>query len=160
MMKTKLDTINHRNKVMDTIFLPQFFRLSNNSDKQKLDVLLEANSDVKVFDQIYNQIEELVKVKNPSIKFSAANLSEAVKKQIGLIPIEEYGVWVYYPWSNRLVHILDEEEFVNVRTSRNQNKITREERAILEQKKNWNYWIVSWSICFCYTCNGKSLRRN
>ncbi|MDO8998573.1 MAG: Rv1355c family protein [Bacteroidota bacterium] len=135
MMKTKLDTINHRNKALDTIFLPQFFRLSNNSDKQKLDVLLEANSDVKVFDQIYNQIEELVKVKNPSIKFSAANLSEAVKKQIGLIPIEEYGVWVYYPWSNRLVHILDEEEFVNVRTSRNQNKITREERAILEQKK-------------------------
>src|SRR5690606_25672346 len=47
----------------------------------------------------------------------------------------EYGVWVYYPWSHRLVHLLDEKEFVEVRTNRNQYKITPEEQALLATKK-------------------------
>jgi hypothetical protein len=51
------------------------------------------------------------------------------------LPPEEYGVWVYYPWSYRLVHLLDEAEFAQVRTDRNRNKITREEQAILATKK-------------------------
>jgi hypothetical protein len=34
-------------------------------------------------------------------------------------PEVEYGVWAYYAWSNRLVHLLDEAEFVELRTNRN-----------------------------------------
>jgi molybdopterin/thiamine biosynthesis adenylyltransferase len=47
------------------------------------------------------------------------------------LSMEDYGVWVYYPWSDRLVHLLDEEEFVSMRTNRNVYKITPEERDIL-----------------------------
>ncbi|HRF79656.1 MAG TPA: hypothetical protein PL070_06180, partial [Flavobacteriales bacterium] len=46
-----------------------------------------------------------------------------------------YGVWVFYPWADRLVHLLDEPEFALVRTDRNRNKITREEQAELATKK-------------------------
>jgi molybdopterin/thiamine biosynthesis adenylyltransferase/nitroreductase len=49
--------------------------------------------------------------------------------------IDTYGVWVYYPWSRRLVHLLDEDEFIEVRTNRNQYKITRQERDLLATKK-------------------------
>ncbi|MDB4534095.1 ThiF family adenylyltransferase, partial [Vicingaceae bacterium] len=47
----------------------------------------------------------------------------------------EYGIWAYYPWINKLVHILGENEFVEVRTNRNQNKITKEEQKVLKSKK-------------------------
>ena len=43
----------------------------------------------------------------------------------------DYGVWVHYPWSRRLVHLVREEEFIELRTSRNRYKITAEEQEAL-----------------------------
>ena len=53
----------------------------------------------------------------------------------GPVSPDHYGVWVHYPWSRRLVHILDEAEFALVRTDRNRNKITREEQEKLSALK-------------------------
>jgi len=135
MMKGKLEELIQQSKSTSTIASPSFYRLSNAADKQKLEALLNENPSMTVFDEIQCQLEELVKCLNPKIKFGKAELTEAAKKHMGATPIEEYGVWVYYPWSYRLIHILDEKEFVDVRTSRNQNKITKEERDILARKK-------------------------
>ncbi len=76
-----------------------------------------------------------MKSKNPSILFNKEELTKAAEKHIGATPFEEYGVWVYYPWSNRLVHLLDEDEFIFVRTNRNMNKINVEEKNILASKR-------------------------
>jgi hypothetical protein len=46
-----------------------------------------------------------------------------------------YGHWVYYPWRNTLVRILEEPDFINVRTSRNKYKITQEEHDLLKRKR-------------------------
>ncbi|MGB1031398.1 MAG: ThiF family adenylyltransferase, partial [Flavobacteriales bacterium] len=46
----------------------------------------------------------------------------------------DYGVWVYYPWLRKLVHLLDEKEFVECRTNRNKYKITAEEQEVLSKK--------------------------
>ena len=135
MMKGKLEKLVQQNKSTLNLASPLFYRLSNSADKKQLDALLNENPSITVFDELQCQLEELVKCLNPKIKIGKAELAEATKKHIGTTPIEEYGVWVYYPWSNRLVHILDEQEFVDVRTSRNQNKITKEERDVLEKKK-------------------------
>jgi tRNA A37 threonylcarbamoyladenosine dehydratase len=135
MMKGKLEKLIQQNKSTSTIASPTFYRLSNAADKKQLDAFLNGNSAIVVFDELQCQLEELVKCLNPKIKFGKDELAEAAKKHIGKTPMEEYGVWVYYPWSDRLIHILDEKEFVDVRTSRNQNKITKEERDILAQKK-------------------------
>jgi molybdopterin/thiamine biosynthesis adenylyltransferase len=51
------------------------------------------------------------------------------------VPEDKYGLWVYYPWNKRLVHILDEQEFAEIRTNRNLYKITREERDLLATRK-------------------------
>src|SRR5207253_859960 len=61
--------------------------------------------------------------------------NEKVKIHLGTTSIEEYGVWIFFPWSGRLVHLLDEEEFVELRTNRNMYKITPEERTVLSTKK-------------------------
>src|SRR5262249_731915 len=45
--------------------------------------------------------------------------------------LHDYGRWVYYPWSGRLVHLLPPAEFRQLRLDRNRNKITRDEQARL-----------------------------
>lgn len=114
---------------------PILFRLTNSEDKIKLETLLKTTQGVQVFDEIVGQVEELVRCKNPNVVYSKQQLNEAAKKHIGNIDNNEYGTWVYYPWSNKLVHALDEEEFIEVRTNRNQYKITPAEKKILASKK-------------------------
>ena len=58
-----------------------------------------------------------------------------VESKFGQKTSDEYGVWVYYPWAQKLVHILDEEEFAIVRTNRNKYKITEQEQQTLATKK-------------------------
>jgi molybdopterin/thiamine biosynthesis adenylyltransferase len=115
-------------------FKPLFFRIYDNTNLFEFNKLL-SQPGITVFDFIYDQLKELIKVKNPSVKFNDSELSAEILKHIAPHTLVTYGVWVFYPWSNRLVHILDEAEFIEVRTSRNQYKITKEERNHLSTKK-------------------------
>ena len=119
----------------DTSYTPHFYRLTNDVDNKAFSELVTKNTNIFVFDTIHSQISELIKSLNPSYKFNKQELSDAAIKHLNGMDSNLYGVWVYYPWANRLVHILDEEEFTEVRTNRNQYKITKEERAILATKK-------------------------
>ncbi len=121
--------------LVQPVFQPQFFRLSSVANEHSLEQLLAQNPHIQVFDQLQSQLEELVKSLNPSTVFSKETLQEAVKLHLDHTPAVLYGVWVYYPWSGRLVHLLDEEEFIFLRTSRNQYKITPEEQHTLSTKK-------------------------
>jgi len=115
---------------------PSFYRLCHSDQRKEFNDLVENNQNIKVFDTLESQLQELIKLRSPNIvNFNKKQLQEAIKKHIGNVSLTEYGVWVYYPWSFRLVHILDEEEFIEVRTNRNQNKITKEEQEFLRNKK-------------------------
>lgn len=57
--------------------------------------------------------------------------------------LREFGRWVYYPWSGRLVHILPPAEFQELRLDRNKYKITPEEQARLA---NFCVGIVGLSV--------------
>lgn len=119
---------------LEIAFKPVFYRLKNAAELVEFQKTLELPA-ITITDQITEQISEYIKIKNPHRKFSAEELETEVTKHIGNTLIDLYGVWVYYPWSKRLVHILDEQEFIEVRTSRNQYKITPKERDILLKKK-------------------------
>ncbi len=114
---------------------PQFFRLGRPAEARALESLLENSPSIRVFDALPGQLTELVKALHPSQRFTAVQLEEGVSRHLGGVPAETYGVWVYYPWADRVVHILDEKEFIELRTSRNLYKITREERDLLARKK-------------------------
>jgi hypothetical protein len=45
------------------------------------------------------------------------------------------GAWCYYPWRRTVIHLLDRERFLAVRTNRNRDKITTAEQALLGQKR-------------------------
>lgn len=114
-------------------YRPEFFHLP--ADAARMEELLKREPRVVVHDTLHGQLTELVRSLNPAVKFGKDELDEAATAHLKGTPAAEYGVWVYYPWNFRLVHLLDEAEFALVRTDRNRNKITREEQSVLATKK-------------------------
>lgn len=117
------------------VYKPEFYRFTNENDVNTLKRLLQDTPGIFVHDEIHGQLKELIKSKNPTKKLSAEEYDVYIQNHIGDTPIEEYGVWVYYPWASRLIHILDEEEFIYLRTAANRHKITEAEMKILAEKK-------------------------
>lgn len=134
-MQTIANNANQIGERLNDIFRPLFFRLNNLDDQKRFELLIEQNPDILLFDTIYDQLLELVKVENPDVKLSAEEADICIQKHLHGRTFYEYGVWVFYPWSRRLVHLLDDEEFGKVRTSRNNYKITTEEQKVLATKK-------------------------
>jgi molybdopterin/thiamine biosynthesis adenylyltransferase len=117
------------------LYAPVTLRIADPLDKQTLEKLIQQGDVLFIHDEIYGQLQELIKSDRPSVKIAEEEYAELVTKHLAGKNINEYGVWVYYPWAKRMVHLLDEDEFVEVRTNRNRNKITREEQQVLKSKK-------------------------
>ncbi|MCW3122793.1 MAG: hypothetical protein JWQ38_2285 [Flavipsychrobacter sp.] len=122
------------NARLKNVHKPVFFRLAVDEDKKQFDALL-ANGHVFFHDELYDQLKQLIKSRNPSRTLDTDDYKRLIAEHLNGVDMDHYGVWVYYPWSHRLVHILDESEFIELRTSANKNKITIAERDILATKK-------------------------
>jgi len=122
-------------KEQQQTYIPLLLRLNNPADKQTFDALINEGKVSFVYDEMYGQLQELVKSLHPSIKIKKEEYPALIDKHLAGKDINEYGVWVYYPWNQRLVHLLDDEEFIEVRTNRNRYKITKEEQDKLRTKK-------------------------
>jgi len=123
------------NTADNLIYSPILLRLSKLSDKEAFNSLITNGNISFIHDEIYGQLQELIKGWNPSIRIKIHEYEDLIADYLDGQDIDEYGVWAYYPWSRRLVHLLDEEEFVEVRTNRNQYKITKSERDKLSTKR-------------------------
>ncbi len=117
------------------IYAPLILRLTNPDDKSTYDKLLSHKAALFVSDEIQGQLRELVKSQRPWVRIKPEEYDGLIAAHLNGADIDAYGVWVYYPWSRRLVHLLDEDEFIEVRTNRNQYKITLQERDLLATKK-------------------------
>ena len=116
-------------------YTPIFFRLESDTEKATFYKFLADGSISMVCDEIIPQLKELIKSRNPAVSIKDNEYESYLTNHLNGTPIDEYGVWVYYPWNRHLVHLLDEDEFIEVRTNRNQLKITKEEQATLKGKK-------------------------
>ena len=97
---------------------------------------LMASGEVQfIHDLIDAQIADLIRTRNPHANFSDAEQAERVTAHMGETAAQDYGRWLFFPWSKHLVHLLGPEEFFEVRSDRNRNKITREEQVRLGQLK-------------------------
>ncbi len=130
-----LPKLSNNTDKLNNLYKPVIFNLNKPDDRIKVNDLLEKKSYIQVFDQITTQVKELIKCRNPSLLLSEIDLNCLVDKEFGDKTMQEYGVWIYYPWSEKIVHLLNEEDFITVRTNRNKHKITAEEQAILSKKR-------------------------
>lgn len=118
-----------------TGYRPIFFRLTNEDNRQAFDALLRMNPGIRRHDTIRQQLGELMRVSFPGDTLGEAELDTLIAERLAGLPLEDYGVWVYFPWNGNCVHVLDEAEFVKVRTNRNVYKIDFHEVDLLKTKK-------------------------
>lgn len=113
----------------------QIFDLTEKLDSEKFSELLLKKSDSLVFhDEMASQLKELFKIRNPKKKLSSEEQEKLYRNWLTKNDYSTYGLYVYYPWSERIVHIVSKEEFIELRTSRNKYKITQEEQELLSSK--------------------------
>jgi molybdopterin/thiamine biosynthesis adenylyltransferase len=125
-----------KNASLKNVYSPIFFRIKITEGKTIFSKFFNnLRHPINVYDEIDSQLQEIIKIKYPAEKKTSEQIQEAIKEHLQDCSKEEYGVWIYYPWSNNLIHTLDEKEFIELRTNRNLYKITREERDVLAQKK-------------------------
>ncbi|NEU09072.1 hypothetical protein GZH53_12170 [Flavihumibacter sp. R14] len=128
------DTVSADTESIESVYRPVILRLNQLDDKLTYDALI-SNGNVRTQDNIYSQLKELLKSRNPTIQLQESDYSQLIEAHLAGTDLSEYGAWVYYPWNSTLIHILDEEEFFEVRTTRNRVKITWEEQQTLRSKR-------------------------
>ncbi len=116
-------------------FQPVIFNRKKTEDDYLLEQLISKNEFIQIIDLFESQKTELIKTRNCSEKRSDQNLKAAYQVWLSNNDPLKEGTWVYYSWSNRLIHILEEAEFIELRTSRNQHKITEKEQDLLRTCK-------------------------
>ncbi len=100
-----------------------------------LELLQREAPRVEVHDTFVQQLEGLIKCRRPKRAPARHELELEVRRHAGDRSLSDLGVWVYYPWRRSLVHLLEESDFVELRTSRNRYKITSEEQAFLRRQR-------------------------
>jgi hypothetical protein len=93
------------------------------------------NTAIEKIDTIESQLQELIKINNAGRPISPEEFTNQKNTLLNGVDLPHYGVWCYYEWCNKLVHLLPKEAFIKVRTNRNKLKITEEEQQLLLTKK-------------------------
>jgi molybdopterin/thiamine biosynthesis adenylyltransferase len=107
---------------------------TSSRDSSRISELLETPG-VILCDTLLSQVEELIKICNPSQRIPSEDLKQQAHKYIETHSREMLCNYVYFPWRNTVTVLLKEADFVQLRTSRNKYKITQEEQDILATKK-------------------------
>jgi len=84
-----------------------------------------------LIDTIVRQLADLALIRFPSPEDATVRtrfLEEMADR-------ETIGNWVYVPWEQRVVHLLDADAYFEVVTNRNRDKITREEQLVLRTRR-------------------------
>lgn len=113
---------------------PVLFEPARESDLAALTELLTSSAVREVHDTLDQQLTELMRCREPSCT-DPSEILRRKDEQLAGLATWEYGTWVWYPWSGRLVHVLPREEFRLVRTDRNRGKIDRPQQRRLLSKR-------------------------
>lgn len=95
---------------------------------------LQDRADYQVVDALETQLSDLLQSRSPARAMDASEMKTAIA-QFMKDKGPHYARWAHYPWARRLVRVLPEDDFVELRTNRNQQKITAAEQRRLACKK-------------------------
>ena len=119
----------------DKIYLPVIIKRDQDDGKQKIKDIINNKAGITVLDLFISQKKELFKIRNPKIKLSREAIDELFSTWETNKILDDEGTWIYYPWSNRLIHTLDKDEFIELRTNRNLYRISPKEQSALFEKR-------------------------
>ena len=107
---------------------PRLLRTADGDDREELQRLIADEEVLTVCDELGRQLVGLMEVRDPGGARDPVEIAARIQSHLGETDQADYGVWVHYPWLRRLVHILPEAEYRELRNSRNRNKITFDEQ--------------------------------
>ena len=120
-------------EVVNTSYRPLIFDLSQSDDWHALEQLRLKRQVWRTVDRLPQQLNQWIDARHVGKSQGQANRQQAITDILGDCDLEQFGRWVYYPWSGQLVHILPEPMFNQLRLDRNRNKITKVEQVKLSQ---------------------------
>lgn len=116
---------------------PEIFDPKGKSEKE-FQKFCESKLIADVTDVYAEQFAELLLSQEPhlykaSYEIQKQSINESLEAHYKGLKTWQVGIWVYYPWLKKLVHILSPKEFHSLRTIRNKNLITSSEQAALQK---------------------------
>lgn len=114
-------------------YRPLRLDLHDPAERSQLEELLATGAVRSCHDTVRVQLRDFVRTAEPARALSESEVTARIEERLGGRSLHEYGTWVYYPWSGRLVHLLPEREFVFLRSDRNRYKITAAEQERLRR---------------------------
>ncbi len=116
------------------------------NSKKDLDIFIQKQRGLRVQDFYESQQIELFVIRNPSMNKLSNDFQDNLSQYLSALNTDKeklFGTWVYYPWNKNLVHIVNENEYLELRTNRNRDLITKDEQLKLY---NTNIGIIGLSI--------------
>ncbi len=132
-MSTLQRAIASRLRADSSLWRPECLNPTVADERERLHALLASDAVREVIDTLDDQLLELARARAPNLRKGSPELLESVGALLGERAPEDYGRWVFYPWSGSLVHLVAQEDFIFLRSNRNQYKITTEEQATLRK---------------------------
>jgi tRNA threonylcarbamoyladenosine dehydratase len=113
-------------------FRPSLLRLEPSDASSFRRLCLERG--IVVVDTIDRQLSDLAVIRLPAAGPSErdAFVARAIESAGSAAAC---GTWVHFPWEAKIVHLLDQEDYFDVITNRNQDKLTRAEQQRLRTKR-------------------------
>jgi len=120
---------------MESIYTPIILDKSTGTGKAEFIKIMEEFPKAFVSDHFKHQKKELLKTYHPHKQLTDSQLEALYQEWQKDLNVDKEGVWVWYPWLQKMVHLLPKDEFIALRTSRNQHKITPAEQKQLIEKR-------------------------
>lgn len=127
----------------------EIFDMAQPGSEKDLEKALDKLDIEEVVDEYDDMLEELYFSRNAPHKFQYKNAKEIpayldfLKELFGTRPLWQTGSWIYYPWTNKLIHFLPKELHNEIRTARNKGLVTHEEQ---EKYRKFKVGIAGLSI--------------
>jgi hypothetical protein len=116
---------------------PMVFDLSFAEHEEMVRNLFLKAPNLTIYDQYLDQLLELFTSRHPELKLMPERKEEfwmeflAAREERSELKLQ--GRWVYFSWKNVFCHLLEPEEFFELRLSRNRNLITSEEQGVFSK---------------------------
>lgn len=110
------------------LWRPMIFDPADAEDRRQVDELVSSGRVFQASDTIQGQLQELAEARSPGVEADGL-----VDRILAGKPLSEYGRWVFYPWSGRLVRLLPPDQFRELRLDRNRPKSAPAETARLAE---------------------------
>lgn len=117
----------------DLSWEPLILNPAEANDAHELALLRLSDRVWRVTDTLEQQVRDLAETRLRKEKAPPEAIAAGEREITGGRPLDQYGRWVHYPWSGRLVHLLPPAEFRELRLDRNRHKVTRGEQTTLDR---------------------------